>query len=33
MHNRSKDFIDRFLESAVVPIQVSELRKAVKQEV
>ena len=31
MHNRSKDFIDDFLESAVVPIQVPELRKAIKQ--
>jgi len=33
MHNRSKDFIDSYLESAVVPIQVPELKKAIKQEV
>ena len=33
MHNRSKDFIDSYLQNAVVPIQVSELRKAIKQEV
>ncbi len=33
MHNRSKDFIDGYLESAVVPIQVPELKKAIKQEV
>lgn len=33
MHNRSKDFIGSYLESAVVPIQVPELKKAVKQEV
>ena len=33
MHNRSKDFIDGYLEGAVVPIQVSELKKAIKQEV
>ena len=31
MHNRSRDFIDDFLESAVVPIQVSELKKAIKE--
>jgi hypothetical protein len=33
MHNRSRDYIDDYLERAVVPIQVSELRKAIKQEV
>jgi regulator of replication initiation timing len=31
MHDRSKDFIDDYLANAVVPIQVSELRKAIKQ--
>jgi hypothetical protein len=31
MHNRSKDFIDSYLKSAVVPIQVPELRKAIKE--
>jgi transposase len=33
MHNRSREFVDDYLERAVVPIQVSELRKAIKQEV
>ncbi len=33
MHNRAKDFIDAYLERAVVPIQVPELKKAIKQEV
>jgi hypothetical protein len=31
MHNRSKDFIDNYIENAVVPIQVPELKKAIKQ--
>ena len=30
MHNRSKDFIDNYIENAVVPIQVPELKKAIK---
>jgi transposase len=33
MHNRSREFVDDYLERAVVPLQVSELRKAIKQEV
>jgi hypothetical protein len=30
MHARSKDFIDDYIENAVVPIQVPELKKAIK---
>ena len=32
MHNRAKDFIDDYLESAETPIQVPELRQEVKSE-
>jgi hypothetical protein len=33
MHNRSKDFIDGYLDTAVVPVQVPQLKKAIKQDV
>jgi hypothetical protein len=33
MHDRARDYIDDYVESAVVPIQVPELRKAIKQDV
>ena len=33
MHNRAKDFIDDYLQSADTPIQVPELRQEIKQNV
>jgi transposase len=33
MHDRSRDYIDDYLESAVTPIQVPELRNSIKKDV
>ena len=33
MHDRARDYIDAYLESAKTPIQVPELKHAIKQDV